>query len=255
MPRKNRSISPQAIAASTAANVRISDVVRPFSGEGDVVKWISKLEMVTRLRGITELANFLPLFLEGPAFDVYSEMAEDSKEDIEEIKKVLTDAFGTNAFQAYELLMRRSWSGEPVDVYLSDLRRLAKLAGVESEALLRRAFIVGLPPVVSRELRALAKIDRMTLATILERARALMAEQVSGTTAAVAVERRQPQRTVSQPNQQRRRCYRCGGPHFVRSCKSPLTCWTCGAEGHRSSECSGNERGEASAPEAFPEGR
>jgi len=234
------------------ASVRISDIVRPFSGVGDVVNWISKLEMVARLRGISDLANFLPLFLEGPAFDVYSEMEESAKKDIEKIKKTLIDAFGTNAFQAFELLAKRSWSGEPVDVYLSDLRRLAKLAGVESEALLRRAFIVGLPSVVSRELRALAKIDQMSLATIVERARALMAEQVSGATAAAAVQR-QSQR--SQPNQQRRQCYRCGGPHLVRSCKSPLTCWTCGAQGHRASECSGNERGEASAPGAFPEGR
>ena len=256
MPRKRRSLSPQAIAASlnSAANVRISDVVRPFSGDGDVVQWLCKLEMVAKLRGIRELSDFLPLFLEGPAFDVYSEMEESSKEDAEEIKKVLTDAFGTNAFQAYELLAKRSWNGEPVDVYLSALRRLAKLADVESEALLRRAFIVGLPPVVSRELRAVAKIEQMNLASIVERARALMAEQVGGATAAGAAQRRQPQRTANQPNQ-RRQCYRCGGPHLVRSCKSPLTCWTCGAEGHRSSECAGNEKGEASAPGAFPEGR
>ena len=252
MPKKRRSFSPQANTAIPAANVRISDVVRPFSGDGDVVQWICKLEMVAKLRGTTELSNFLPLFLEGPAFDVYSEMEESSKKDDEKIKKALIDAFGTNAFQAYELLAKRSWNGEPVDVYLSDLRRLAKLADVESEALLRRAFIVGLPPAVSRELRAVAKIDQMNLASILERARALMAEQVVGATAAVAAQRRQPQRTSSQPNQPRRQCYRCGGPHLVRSCKSPVTCWTCGADGHRSSECAGNERGETSAPGAFP---
>ena len=51
----------------------------------------------------------------------------------------------------------------PVDVYLSDLHRLAKLAGVESDCLLRRAFIVGLPAVVSRELRALAKVDNLSV--------------------------------------------------------------------------------------------
>ena len=45
-----------------------------------------------------------------------------------------------------------------VDVYLSDLRRLAKLAQVESDSLLRRAFVVGLPAVVSRDLKALAKV-------------------------------------------------------------------------------------------------
>ena len=61
--------------ASTSAlapfTVRIHDVVRPFSGEGDIVKWLEKVEMVARLRGITDLQNVLPLFLEGPAFAVF----------------------------------------------------------------------------------------------------------------------------------------------------------------------------------------
>lgn len=132
----------------------------------------------------------------------------------------------------------------------------AKLADGESEALLRRAFIVGLSQAVSCELSAVAKIDQMTLASMVEKARALMAEQVGGTTAAATVQGKQPHRTINQPNQQQhRQCYRSGGPHLVRRCKSSLTCWTCGAEGHQASECSGNERGEASAPGAFSEGR
>ena len=37
---------------------------------------------------------------------------------------------------------------------------------------------MGLPAVVSRELRALAKVDNLSLSSVVERARALMAEQV-----------------------------------------------------------------------------
>ena len=101
------------------------------------------------------------MFLEGPAFAVYSEMDEDLKEDIEAIKQTLTDAFSLNAFQAYEQFTHRRWKEEPVDVYLSDLRRLAKLAGIESDSLLRRAFVVGLPASVSREIKAYANCRRL----------------------------------------------------------------------------------------------
>ena len=115
-------------APSASSAVRISDVVKPFSGEGDVVQWLDKLEIVAELRGIADVSKLLPLFLEGLAFAVYREMDPDEKGDLTAIKRALTDAFSLNAFQAYEQLTRRTWKDEPVDVYLSDLRRLAKLA-------------------------------------------------------------------------------------------------------------------------------
>ena len=62
-------------------------------------------------------------------------------------------------FQAYEQLTMRVLSDESADVHLTDLRKLARLAGISSDTLLIRAFIVGLPSVVSRELRTVPKID------------------------------------------------------------------------------------------------
>ena len=60
------------------------------------------------------------------------------------VERVLLDAFAMNAYQAYDRFRLRIWEeGEAVDVYLTDLRRLARLAGVESDDLLRVAFIVG----------------------------------------------------------------------------------------------------------------
>ena len=96
-------------ASSTSSAVRISDVVKPFSGEGDVVQWLEKLEIVAELRGIADVLKLLPLFLEGPAFTVYREMNPDEKGDLTAIKRALTDAFSLNAFQAYEQLTRRCW--------------------------------------------------------------------------------------------------------------------------------------------------
>ena len=50
------------------------DMIRSFSGEGDVVAWFKKIQLVARLQKITDLASFLPLYLEGEAHALYLEM-------------------------------------------------------------------------------------------------------------------------------------------------------------------------------------
>ena len=125
-----------------------------------------------------------------------------------------------NAFQAYEQLTKRVWNDESVDVYLTDLRKLARLAGISSDTLLIKAFIVGLPSVVSRELRALSKIDSLSLKEIVDRARSLMAELVEKPVVAMAAQPTVEPEPKSKP--QNRRCFRCGGPHVMRNCKSKL---------------------------------
>ena len=146
-------------------------------GQGDVIQWLTKLDFVAKLRKIKNVAEVILLFLEGPAFSVYSEMAGE-KQDASCIRQAMTTAFATNPFHAYEEMCRRVWRDEPVDVYLTDLRRLALLAGVTSELLLLRAFVVGLPSAVSRELRALSGVERMPLSDVVERARCLVGELV-----------------------------------------------------------------------------
>ena len=56
---------------------------------------------------------------------------------------------------------KRVWRDEPVDVYMTELRKLARLAGNTSDKLLLRAFEVGLPSVVSHELRATTNIENL----------------------------------------------------------------------------------------------
>ena len=133
---------------SAKSEVRLTDLMRSYDGTGDVCVWISKFELVAKLKKIDDLAQVLPLFLDGPAYAVYCELDEAKKSDVESVKAALNDAFGVNPFLAYEQLTRRVWRDEPVDVYLTDLRRLAKLAGVETDKLLMRAFC-GRPPGAS----------------------------------------------------------------------------------------------------------
>lgn len=161
--------SVQAIAG-TMSSLKIADVVKAYNGDGDVTAWVRKLKLAaTTTQQIKELASIIPMFLEGPAFAVYEQMDEKLKTDADAIERALVTAFSMNPFQAYESFRLRSWqSGEPVDVYLSELRRLAKLAGVESDGLLVCAFVVGLPIEVSCQLRAAVQISKTPLPTIVE---------------------------------------------------------------------------------------
>lgn len=237
-----------------ASSVKVTDLVRMYNGDGDVVEWLNKFELVVTLRDIKEPATVVPLFLEGSAFSIYNELSDSHKKSYESIKKALIEAFSLNPFQAYEQLTKRVWCDESVDVYLADLRKLARLAGVSSDTLLIRAFIVGLPSVVSRELRAVSKIDSLSLKDIVDRARSLMAELVEKPVIAVAAQHVEPDKSKA-PN---RRCFRCGGPHLIKYCKSqsnrPIICWTCGQEGHITKNCtSGNEFRRVCAPATLQE--
>ena len=50
------------------------DFIKPFTGEGDVVSIITKVELVAGLKKIEDEAKFLPLYLEGHALAIYLEM-------------------------------------------------------------------------------------------------------------------------------------------------------------------------------------
>jgi hypothetical protein len=205
------------------ATIRISDVVEPFSGECDIVQWLERLTMVAKRLKETTLVDVMPLYLVGPAYAVFSELPESSKADAECIAAALKEAFGLNPFLAYEQLTTRKWRrGEAVDVYMAELRRLAKLADVEGDMVLRRQFIVGLPPAVSRELRATAQVNKTSLSAILDRARALMAEssmtETIGAFAATKLVHRRSDDGGRSDAMDTRRCYRCGKAHLIRNC-------------------------------------
>ena len=52
------------------------------------------------------------------------------KADAASLKNALRDVFSVNPFRAYEEVSGRVWRDEPVDVFMSELRRLARTADI-----------------------------------------------------------------------------------------------------------------------------
>lgn len=234
------------------ASIRLSDVVKPFSGDGDVEVWMNKLRRAAKAQKVQDLAALIPMFLEGSAYAVFDQMEEAEKDDEERIVKVLQDAFGVNRFRAYELLRQRNWrEGEPVDVYLAEIRKLAKLAGTDQEGLLEVAFVTGFPVEVASQLKAAARVVKPGLQAILEHARILIDERVSVSTAMVA--RAEERRPREDDGKSRDSEVRQSHPMNAYRANPMRTCWSCGKEGHMARNCrAGKGQGESRAPTTPP---
>ena len=75
-----------------------TEVIRPFSGDGDVVAWIQKVKLVAKLQKVSDLASFMPLFLEGEALSLYLEMKDEDRSDADRIEQRLKGAFTDDFF-------------------------------------------------------------------------------------------------------------------------------------------------------------
>ena len=125
-------------------------------GEGDVVAWFNKLKLVAKLQKIEEIVTLIPMYLEGYALAVYFEMGERDQSDAESIEKGLKTAFSEYSFEAYKKLRRVAWTGESVDVYAVEIRRLAGLVGYVGQGLektVKIACVSSFPDCNSMELQ------------------------------------------------------------------------------------------------------
>ena len=85
------------------------EMIRAFDGtNGDVDTWLNKLKLVAKLKKITALHEFLPLYLEGSAFAVYDHLSTEAKADADKIQTALRSAFPCDRYKAYNLFCSRS---------------------------------------------------------------------------------------------------------------------------------------------------
>ena len=256
------------------------DFIKPFTGEGDVMSFITKVGLVAALKKVDDEAKFLPLYLEGHALAIYLEMDETDRKDPAKIKNRLKEAFCDGPFVAYAKLSSMKWGGEEVDVYANEIRRLAGLARFEGpslEHIVKLTFINGLPDYMSVQLQQVGGILDSSLSEILARARVLTTHKATSAVAAVTTNWRPSQqegreRASKTPPPGRERasktpppgsggfrgkCFECGGPHMARHCTvktlRAIRCYRCGREGHIAVYCGkgqgqGNEQGGTAAP-------
>ena len=165
------------------------DFIKPFTGEGDVVSFITKVELVAALKKIDDEAKFLPLYLEGHALAIYLEMDDAERKDPAKIKNRLREAFCDGPFVAHAKLSSMKWGGEEVDVYANEIRQLAGFARFEGpslEHIVKLTFINGLPDYMSVQLQQVGGILDSSLVEILTKARVLTAHKATSAVAAVA---------------------------------------------------------------------
>ena len=233
------------------------DMIRPFTGDGDVVAWLTKVKLVAKLTKVEDLAAFIPLYLEGGALAVYLEMGAAEKMKYACVETKLKEAFSDNMFVAYAKMKSRKWAGESVDVYVNELRRLACLAGYKGEECdhtVKLAFVTGFPDDIGVELQQINNISNVDMSEVLSRARILVMNRLSAGVAAVSIKNKDDGRQQEggrsgqsyRKNEQHKsnydmKCFHCGGGHMIRHCPEKLdrkiVCYRCGEQGHISTKC------------------
>ena len=204
--------------------------------------WLAKVELVASLTETKDVAKLVPLYLEGGALALYLEMDAAKRADYNLLSQELMRAYSDSEFVAYSNLRTMKWTGEPVDVFANDIRKLARGCGLKGDGLeqvVKLAFITGFPDHIAVELQQIQDVEKMSVGDVLKRARILASNSGSGSVAAPAIGR----------SGQGIKCFGCGGPHVVRNCpnqekreKKEVRCYRCGG-GHIVKYCRHDEIG------------
>lgn len=238
-------------------------LIPEFDGSTSVVDWIERVELTCRLCGVKQVELVIPLRLAGGALDVYQQLSENEKSNVEQTKAALYKAFAMDPCTAYErFATRKLLAGETVDVFFAGLKKLAVLFGGLPEQTFVYAFVAGLPVRVKQLLRASTSIEATPIEQLLERARAIIKDEAELEEHVVMAA--QPSQSVLK-NPQRSdqhakvNCFRCGrSGHIAKNCmdrsRGRIRCFQCGGIGHMASSCPGNESGDKmSAPLCSPD--
>lgn len=227
-------------------------LIPEFDGSESVLNWIEKVELHCLLSGVKNIEHVIPLRLTGGAFAVYQQLDADEKSDYESIKAALYKAFAIDPATAWEQFEARTLrTGETVDVYLAELKKLTVLFGGLPERALAYKFLAGLPTGAKQLLRATSSIASLPLNDLVDRARTVMKDESVVREPVVAVAQAPP--SGDEPSKQLSPqgevvCYRCNGRgHMARNCRrrpTAVRCYRCNKTGHMARDCTGNGSGD-----------
>ena len=119
------------------------ELIPEFGGcsEHSVTEWLEKLELICKLRKISDVASVIPLRLTGGLFAIYLQLDLSDRMSTEKVKEALLAAFAVDQYVGYEqFISRELLSGETPDIYLAELQRLASLFGGMSDKALTCGF-------------------------------------------------------------------------------------------------------------------
>lgn len=250
-------------------SIKLTDVVRRFNGEEDVVAWLERLELVCKLQGVgSDMALIIPLFLEGPAYDVYAQMEEEKRQDAAKLKESLKVAFGMSPALAYAKFKARILlEGESPDAFLAELRRLGRTicSSVENDAVdefVVCQFVDGLPEPTRSQLRALKSGVEWKVASVLQCAKSMLQQRDAdraggligrelkgeGVEAASGAVREKKVRSDKEGSQRDvPKCVGCGKwGHVESECRQRAEkrrCYICNQVGHLKRDCTARGQG------------
>ena len=231
--------------------IKLTDVVRRYSGDEDVVAWLDRLELVCELQKTGEssldMAIIIPMFLEGPAYDVYAQMNEAERTDACKLKKALKVAFGMSPSLAYAKFKARFLrEGESPDAFLAELRRLGRTicASASNDAVdefVVCQFVDGLPEPTRSQLRALKSGSDWKVSSVLQCAKSILQQRdvdsMGGLLGHVSLAQGQSQTVGTTPGAARKNGEVRRQSVIEGSGRDKLRCEGCGRRNHTKSEC------------------
>ena len=88
-----------------------------------ILEWLEDLELTCELCEISKIERVLLLRVKGAARETYRQLSKEQRDDVEEIKRALIKAYGTDSFVAFEqFTTRRLCPEETADEFLTDLQ-------------------------------------------------------------------------------------------------------------------------------------
>ena len=200
--------------------------------------------------------EMFPLFIEGEAFHLYSQLSDSDKKKEDAVQKSFATAFSMTPAKAYSCFKDRCLRvDESPDAYVADLKRLLGLSGHkvsgDKDPVLFEQLLAGLTPEYSRQIRLTAAGKELKVSDCLESIRALRAtegDSKPGVTAAAAGGGNVPRSVMcficKQMGHVKKNCpqRRSGNSQSSEQCGAPSSggvrvCHFCDQPGHFKRDC------------------